>query len=435
MATIEIGGVGFGGSGGARRLVDRVYRICVMGDFGGEATGRLVEVDRDNIDKVMAAMNVRAAGLQLRALDDFHPDRLVDRIALGVEPEPSSPAPTPRPEPATPAPSEGLLDSIVEGQAARQDAKGEAEHMVDRLVAEAAASARPVAPEAAKPGAAAAAALRKVLHDARFQSLESAWRSLALLANRLDTGSGLKLLMLDLPPAQLVERLQDGRLEKLLLENQVAPWATWIALWRFPAEPGPAALLARLAKIAAAGDVTLLASGDTALAGCRSIAATPDPDDWATAELSDEAAAAWAALMRLPEAAHLGLVAPRLLLRLPYGKDADPIERFGFEEFLDAPEHERLLWGSGAVAAALMLATDKDDPEIDRVPLYVRKAPLGNEAQSPSEATLSLRAATALHDVGLMPLLWVQHTDKVRLGAWRSLGASGTLAGRGAAGT
>lgn len=432
MATIEIGSGRLSGSSGARRVPDRIYRICVMGDFGGEAIGRLVELDRDNIDQVMAAMKVSAASLRVSAIDDFHPDQLLDRIAVGEEA--AAPAPASRPLPVAPAPSEGLLESIVEEQATRPNAKTEAEHMVDRLVAEAAASARPVAPETAKPGAAAAAALRKVLHDPGFQSVESAWRSLALLAHRLDTGSGLKLVMLDLPPAQLVEALRSGRLQKLLLENQVAPWSTWVALWRFPAEAAPAALLALLAKIAAAGDITLLAGGDTALAGCRSIAETPDPDDWATAELSDEAAAAWAALMRLPEAAHLGLVAPRLLLRLPYGKDADPIERFGFEEFPETPAHQRLLWGSGAVAAALMLASDKNDPEIDRVPLYVRKNPLGNEAQSPTEATLSIRAATALHAVGLMPLLWVQHTDKVRLGAWRGLGASGTLAGRGVGG-
>jgi type VI secretion system protein ImpC len=428
MATIEIGG--FGGSGGARPVKDRVYRICVMGDFGGEAVGRLVEVDRDNIDEVMGAMNVGAAGLRLRALDDFHPDRLLDRIAIGDEEAP--PAPSGAPE--APVSAEGLLDSIVEDQTLRLGGRSEAERMVDRLVAEAAASARPVPATAAKPGAAAAAALRKVLHDPRFQSVELAWRSLALLANRLDTGSGLKLVMLDLPPAHLVEALKSGRLRKLLLENQAGAWDTWVALWRFPAEAAPAALLALLAKLAAAGGTTLLAGGDTALAGCRSIAETPDPDDWATAELSDEAAAAWAALMRLPEAAHLGLVAPRLLLRLPYGKDSDPVERFAFEEFPEGPAHERLLWGSGAVAAALMLATDKNDPELDRVPLYVRKDPLGGEALSPTEAPLSIRAATALHEVGLMPLLWVQHTDKVRLGAWRGLGADASLAGRGAAG-
>jgi type VI secretion system protein ImpC len=433
MATIEIGGVGFGGTGGARRVTDHVYRICVMGDFGGAATGRLVTVDRDSIDEVMAAMKVSAGGIALHALDDFHPDRLLDRIAAGTEPD-APVAPLPAATASAPAATDGLLDAIVADEAARQGGKSEAEHMVERLVAEAAASAQRVAPETPKPGAAAATALRKLLHDARFQSIEAAWRSLALLASRLDTGGSLELVMLDLPPAQLVDGLQTGRLQKLLLENQARPWATWVALWRFPAEAAPAALLARLAKIAASGDVTLLAGGDTALAGCRSIAETPDPDDWSTAELSDEAAAAWAALMRLPEAAHLGLVAPRLLLRLPYGKAADPIEGFGFEEFDGTPPHEKLLWGSGALAAAIMLASDKNEPELDRVPLYVRKDPLGAEAQSPTEATISIRAATALHEVGLMPLLWVQHSDKVRLGAWRGLGAGANLAGRGAAG-
>jgi type VI secretion system protein ImpC len=432
MATIEFG-VGFGGTRGARRVVERCYRICVMGDFGGQTPGRLVEVDRDNIDQVMSAMNVAAGGLPIRAIDDFHPDRLLERLEIGAEQ--AHPAPMQPPlAPAAPA-VDGLLDSILADQNAGQARKSDAESMVDRLVAEAAASAKSVGLEAAKPGAAAATALRRVLHDARFQSLEAAWRSLALLVNRLDTGADLKIHMLDLSPAQLVEALQSGRLQKLLTENGVGPWSTWVALWRFPAEPGPAALLAKLTKIAAAADATLLVGGDTALAGCRSIAETPDPDDWSTAELSDDAATAWAALMRLPEAAHLGLVAPRLLLRLPYGKDADPIERFAFEEFMDAPQHERLLWGSGAVAAALMLATNKDDPEIERVPLYIRKDPLGTEALPPTEAVLSVRAAGALHEAGLMPLVWVQHTDKVRLGAWRGLGASGMLAGTGAAGT
>jgi type VI secretion system protein ImpC len=432
MATIDFG-VGFGGTGGARRLQERTYRICVMGDFGGEATGRLVEVDRDNLDQVMTAMQVSAGGLPFRALDDFHPDRLLDRITVGAEP-PSAPLPASPSPPPTPIAAEGLLDSILSNHAARRPAKSEAETMVERLVAEAAATAPRVAPEAAKPGAAAAAALRQALHDPRVKSVEAAWRSLALLVNRLDTGAGLKVHMLDLPPAQLVEMLSTGRLGKLLAEGPIDSWSTWVALWRFPAEAGAAALLARFTKLAATADVTLLAGGDTALAGCRAISETPDPDDWNTAELTDEAATAWAALMRLPEAAHLGLIVPRLLLRLPYGKDSDPIERFGFEEFPDPPAHERLLWGSGAVAAALMLATAKNDPELDRVPLYVRKDPLGNEAVPPTEAALSLRAAGALSEVGFIPLVWVQHTDKIRVGGWRGL-AGARLAGQGAVGT
>ena len=41
-----------------------------------------------------------------------------------------------------------------------------------------------------------------------------------------------------------------------------------------------------------------------------------------------DTAAAWALLRKLPEASHLALGVPRMLLRLPYGKDTDPIEAF-----------------------------------------------------------------------------------------------------------
>ncbi|MFC7539039.1 type VI secretion system contractile sheath domain-containing protein [Siccirubricoccus deserti] len=33
-----------------------------------------------------------------------------------------------------------------------------------------------------------------------------------------------------------------------------------------------------------------------------------------------------------PEAAYIGLAAPRFLLRMPYGKKSDPIDSFAFEE-------------------------------------------------------------------------------------------------------
>src|SRR5690606_18952 len=122
MTGIEFG-VGFGGAGGAQPLIEDVYRICVMGDFGGQATGRLVEVDRDNIDQIMAAMKVPAAGLELRGLDDFHPDHLLTRIVVPAETEP--PAPPIKP-PSVLAPG-GLLDAIVGEESLRQAAKSEAE--------------------------------------------------------------------------------------------------------------------------------------------------------------------------------------------------------------------------------------------------------------------------------------------------------------------
>ncbi|HAV64569.1 MAG TPA: hypothetical protein DCY13_19650 [Verrucomicrobiales bacterium] len=47
---------------------------------------------------------------------------------------------------------------------------------------------------------------------------------------------------------------------------------------------------------------------------------------------------------------------PRFLLRQPYGKAGDPIERFAFEEITDDADHERFLWGNSAVLCAQLLA-------------------------------------------------------------------------------
>src|SRR5688500_6231673 len=75
-------------------------------------------------------------------------------------------------------------------------------------------------------------------------------------------------------------------------------------------------LLAALGLIASQVGAPMFAGADLALAG----------DD-------EDALARWRALRRSEAAPWIGLAAPRVLLRLPYGKDTDPIEVFAFEEF------------------------------------------------------------------------------------------------------
>ena len=47
---------------------------------------------------------------------------------------------------------------------------------------------------------------------------------------------------------------------------------------------------------------------------------------------------------------------PRFLLRQPYGKAGDAIERFPFEEINDPASHENFLWGNSALLCAQLLA-------------------------------------------------------------------------------
>ena len=58
------------------------------------------------------------------------------------------------------------------------------------------------------------------------------------------------------------------------------------------------------------------------------------------------------ALRELPEASHLALLAPRFMLRHPYGKKSDPISAFAFEEFTPDEGLRGMLWGHPALLAA-----------------------------------------------------------------------------------
>ena len=115
-------------------------------------------------------------------------------------------------------------------------------------------------------------------------------------------------------------------------------WSALIGLIQFGPSDADIGLLAALGLIASQAGAPFLADADLALAG------------------DDEAAlAGWQALRRTEAAPWIALAAPRVLLRLPYGKRSDPIESFAFEEIAGPPQASQLLWGHASLAIALLI--------------------------------------------------------------------------------
>jgi type VI secretion system protein ImpB len=91
-------------TGGAIQMVELPFVVAVFGDFSGEPDEplpkvkerKLIEIDRDNFDKVLAGMKPRIAftvedtlagdgsstnvELRFKSLDDFHPDNVVKQV-------------------------------------------------------------------------------------------------------------------------------------------------------------------------------------------------------------------------------------------------------------------------------------------------------------------------------------------------------------------
>jgi len=110
----------------------------------------------------------------------------------------------------------------------------------------------------------------------------------------------------------------------------------------------------------------------------------------------------------------IGLAAPRVLLRLPYGKVSDPIDAFAFEEVVGPPEQDSLLWGNASLAVALLIGraftargwnmTPGDEREIDDLPAYTFVRDGEREMQACGERFLTESQIETLLKAGLVPI-------------------------------
>lgn len=474
----------------ARPLPGTPFRVALLGDFSGRATRpgaappprdvdacRPVLVDRDEIDEVAARLapvvHLRPVPdeppvvVRIRELDDFHPDRLLaslpqlaalrdvrerlsdPRTASRTVHELLGPGEAGRAEgarSAAPVSGAALLEQIVTdaaGPAERPAAPPPEEDELRRFVRQVLAG-HVVADADPRQGSLQGrvdqeigARIAAVLHDPGFQGVEALWRGVQLLVRRLDTGSELKLFLLDVTRGELAADLldrpvEDSGLYRLLVEQTVAtpgaaPWTLLAGCYTFGPEAGDARLLAQLAAVARAAGAPWLSAADPRLAGWASFEETPEPESWQAPDAPE-----WEALRRRPEAGWVGLVAPRFILRLPYGAEDEPCESFAFEELGAVPAHEHFLWGNPALAATLLLAETFSiegwsmragvRAEIGGLPLPLLRDPDGEARVLPcAEALLPERSAGKMLEAGVMPLASLKDQDTVRLVHFQSI--------------
>ncbi|MBW2570376.1 MAG: type VI secretion system contractile sheath large subunit [Deltaproteobacteria bacterium] len=446
-------------------------------------------VDRDNLDEVVAKLKVEInlpilgkesppVTIGFSELDDFHPDSLFERLEVfealrdtrkGIK-DPSTFAALTKQLKRADKPSEsgtppknveksiesisgqttgGLLDQVLEETQEKapetESSRGTSEwdnflnqivkpHLVPDIEPQQAEMLNAV-------DAATSELMQRILHHADFQAIESAWRGVHFLVSRLETDEQLKLYLLDISKAELAadlgstENLRSTGIYKLLVEQTVEtfggePWAVLAGNYIFDNSREDAELLGRIAKIAKASGAPFISSVSDKVLGCESLSKTPDPDDWQRLHGAEESQA-WEALRKLPDAAYLGLALPRFLLRLPYGADTDPIERFEFEEMPSEPDHNYYLWGNPSFACVYLLAQAFTHhgwnlrpgiiQDIEGLPLYIYKEEGKSRIKPCAEVVLTERAAEIILDKGLMPLLCFRNQDIIRLARFQSI--------------
>jgi type VI secretion system protein ImpC len=367
---------------------DEPARYLVLGDFGGRRTDVLT-VDRDSLNDVLSILHVTAGGMQIRDLDDFHPDRLFQRLEMGTieEPEPE-PAASPQADIAALLRPTSLLEQIAEG----------GQDPFEQYVKELARAHSAPQKKSIDRTAALTERINALLHHPRFQTLESAWRGLDFAIRQMDDKTArihiAQFSKEDLAIDLASDNLRATRLYAILHSRR---WTAAIGLHSF--DESEIELLARIALVAADASVPFLAEGSPGI----------------TKELFRD----------IPEASYLGLALPRLLLRLPYGSHTSPVESFKFEEMPSVPVHRHFLWGNAAIACLAILARgEAESLNLEGLPAHTYKQDSEWTMTPCAELFMTETQVLALIDQGLMPLISYRDRPLVRLAGFRSVNSA-----------
>ena len=451
-------------------------RMLVMANFGGHAsqsevrTGPLARPRRVNIDSLPSVCTALAPRVRIGLgdqapftptfadLDEFHPDHLyasLDLFApmrelrrqiqnpqtfaaatarLGVESQAAASPPGASSE-------DGDIQRLL-GRAStaadKSTAPASATSVVDAMIRQAlgshiTAKADPrQADLLAVIDQTSAGLMRALLHQPAFQSVEAAWRGLDFLVRSLEVEEDVQVFALDTSLDEMgaafaaSPTLAESDLSRLLADNCAdAPWSLLVSLAPYQPTAGHAALLARLGAIAQDGGAVLLAGMDWAA--------------WAAGFASAADQHAWQELRGSACAASIGMALPRMLLRLPYGKKSEPVERFNFEE---QPQAEEYLWGSGALACAALVGksfgaagswdfSPGDIDCVDELPVPVVQKDDESVQMPSAEVWLPETKVDAIIQGGFMPIVPMRGRGSVRVPRFQSIASPvAPLAGR-----
>jgi pilus assembly protein FimV len=461
-----------------------VCRMAVLGDFTGRAargvmeTGpalakrRGIKLDVDTLDRVIEGMattlvlpvGTDGAGIEVRlaSLEDLHPDELYENVELFAELAAlrqrlsgnqadaavremadwggrfsTRVQPGYRQSSGSAVPADrklGDFQRLIGDHEGVLYRPSPASDMIARIVGPhvVAAPSSDVAACKALVDQALSDAMRLVLHHPEFQQIEAQWRTLEFLARRIETDASLQVVLYDISAEELAADLAAGEdlaesgifgllADEPLSEGGAGGFSAVFGLYTFEETPPHAELLARLARVAAHVEAPFVT------------AITPGFLDTPKADRHPLVAAAWEKLRAMPEARYLGVATPRVMLRHPYGKRSEPIERFAFEEFTLSEGLSGMLWGNPAAFVAVLLAAAwtkggakmqlGEIMTLGDIPFHTFTDAHGDQVALPcTERNLTLTKMEEVVTRGFMPIVSIRGRDQVRLASFQSLG-------------
>ncbi|MBU1169348.1 MAG: type VI secretion system contractile sheath large subunit [Proteobacteria bacterium] len=201
--------------------------------------------------------------------------------------------------------------------------------------------------------------LDTILHHKEFQEVESIWRSLKFLVDRTDFRENNKIEILNVSKDELLEDFEDAPevtksgLYKLVYTKEYGqyggePYGAIIGNYAFGPGAKDIKLLGYLANVSAMAHAPFIGATAPSMFGLESFDGLASLKDLKSI-FEGPHYAKWRALRESEDARYIGLTLPRFLLRLPYGKDTEPVKSFDYSENVSM-SNDHYLWGNVSLA-------------------------------------------------------------------------------------
>jgi type VI secretion system protein ImpC len=277
------------------------------------------------------------------------------------------------------------------------------------------------------------AQVNEIMHHSDVQRLESAWRSLRFVIERLDFRENIKVDLLNVDRDTLQSDLEDSPdltksgFYRLVYSNEYGvfggkPYGVMNMNFAFGPGPQDVEMLRKLASVAAMSHVPVLANASPKFFGDETFNGLPTLKDLKSI-FEGPQYARWNGFRDSEDARYVGLCLPRYLLRVPYGEKTVPVKAFNFEEDV-VGKHERYLWGNASNALLTRIAESfakyrwapniigpQAGGTVDNLPIHTFESMGELQNKVPTEILLTERREYELSEEGFISLVYRKESD------------------------
>jgi type VI secretion system protein ImpC len=277
--------------------------------------------------------------------------------------------------------------------------------------------------------------LNEVLHHPKFQQLEATWRGIRYMLENSETGTNLKIKVFNATKRELLRDLQrvpefdQSQTFKKVYEHEFGtfggePFGALLGDYEFGKGPEDIEFLERISQVAAAAHAPFLSASSPEMLNLESFTILDSPRDMAKVFDTTEYAR-WKGFRLSEDSRYVALTMPRVLMRVPYGKDSKRIDGFNYEESVTGADHSKYLWGNAAYALGARITSAfakygwcaairgvEGGGLVDSLPVHTFATEQGDVAlKCPTETLITDRREKELADLGFAPLVHCKGTD------------------------